>query len=105
MVSVGALAGLLLLLAANTVLAGVATRFARLWAVSRVGTLTAVVVAVPLALIASTLLLSGVLGLGVDVGDPTLAWLLAIAFPGALGVTIDYLWVASPEEVEVALDA
>lgn len=105
MVSVGAIAGLLLLLGANTLLAGIATRFARLWAVSRLGTAAAVLVAVPLVLISSTLVLSGVLGLGIDVGDHAVAWLLAIAFPAALGVTVDYLWVASPEEVETALEA
>ncbi|MFW6448229.1 MAG: hypothetical protein ACOC0X_01675 [Halobacteriota archaeon] len=104
MASPGAIAGLVLLLAVNAVLAGIATRFARLWAVSRVETAAAILVVVPLVLVVSTMLLSGVLGLGVNVRDPTLAWLVAIAFPAALGVTIDYLWVASPEEVEAALE-
>lgn len=104
MVTVTGVAGLVLLVGINTVLAGIVTRFVRLVAVTRSGTAIGILVAVPLALTLSTMLLSGVFYLGVDLRDTTLAVILAIGIPMALGLTIDYVWVASPAEVEDALE-
>lgn len=103
MVSAGAVAGLVLLVGIHTLVAAITTRFVRLSAATRIGVVAGVIVAVPLLLFASTLLLSGVFHLGVDVQDRWLAVLVAIGLPLALGATIDYLWVASPETVEAEL--
>lgn len=104
MVSLGGMVGLVVLVGLNAVLAGIATRFARLWAASRVGTVLAIAVLVPLVLTLSTMLLSGVMYLGIDLGDTTVAVVLAIAIPMALGVTIDYVWVASPAAVNATFE-
>lgn len=103
MVSPAAMAGLVVLVAIHTVLAGIATRFVRLYADTSVGVLTGIAIAIPGLLFASTLVLSGAFRLGIDLGDPALAALVAIGLPAGLGATIDYLWVASPEEVDRAL--
>lgn len=103
MVSPGEIAGVVLLLAINTVLAAISTRFARLVALTRLGTIIAILAVVTLVLTASTMLLSGVFHMGINVHDRMIAVLLAIGLPMAIGVTIDFLWVASPEAVEAEI--
>lgn len=104
MVSPGEVAGVVLLLLINVILAAVTTRFTRLLTETRSGTVVGLLLTVPLVLLASTLLLSGGLSLGVDVQDRMIVVMLAIGLPFALGLTIDYLWVASPTEVEDELN-
>ncbi len=104
MVAVAGIVGLLALVGINAILAGIITRFARLWAETRLGTAVTIGLAVPLVLTLSTMVLSGVLFLGFNVQDTTVAVILAIGLPMALGVTIDYVWVASPEEVNATFE-
>lgn len=104
MVSPGAVAGVILIVAIHTILAGIVTRFVRLYASTTFGTIAGVVVTVSFVLFASTLVLSGAFKLGFDLQDQWLAALVAIGLPLGLGATIDYLWVASPEEVEAAIE-
>lgn len=103
MVAIGELVGFVLLLAINTILAAISTRFARIVAQTRVGTVIAILLLGSLVLTFSTMFLSGVFYLGVDVQDRTIAVLVAIGIPLAIGVTIDYLWVATPDEVRAEL--
>lgn len=103
MVSPGGVLGIAVLIAVHTLLAGIATRFIRLYADTRVGTALAIATAIPIVLFLSTLVLSGPLQLGFDLQDRWLAAMIAIGLPLALGLTIDFLWVASPEEVEAEL--
>lgn len=104
MVTGGEVVGLVLMMAINTVIAAIGTRFCRLAGSTVPRSAIGIVTVIPVLLLASTLLLSGAFGLGIDVGDPVLAVVLAISWPLLLGVTIDYVWVASPEEVEAAVE-
>lgn len=103
MVSPGGVAGVVLLLAIHTLLAAVTIRFIRLYASTRTGTALAIIAVVPLVLLLSTLVLSGPFHLGVDMGDPSIAAIVAIAIPLVIGLAIDYRVVASPDEVDAAL--
>lgn len=103
MVSPGAVFGVVLLLAIHTLIAAIATRFIRLFTETRLGCALAIGLVIPTILLFSTQLLSGVFHMGFDVQEPWIAAMLSIGLPLALGVTIDFLWVASPAEVERAL--
>ncbi len=103
MVSAGAVVGILILMAIHIMLAAIGTRFIRLYVETRTGEAIAILLVIPTLLFFSTLLLSGVFHLGFDLQDRWLAAMIAIVIPFALGLTIDYLWVASPEEVEQAI--
>ncbi|MDY6818361.1 MAG: hypothetical protein SVG88_06835 [Halobacteriales archaeon] len=101
MVSALAVAGLAVLVVIQTALAAVLTRFFRIRLSTRWGSLVYAVVLVPLALLVTTMVLSGLLGLGPDLGGPTAVVFLMIGVPLAIGLTIDYLWMPAPEEVEL----
>jgi hypothetical protein len=55
----------------------------------------------PVALLATTLVISGVVGLGTNLGSQSLALLVAIALPLVLGVSVDFFWMPSPDEIEL----
>lgn len=93
--------GILVTVAVNTALAVVMTRFFRLQLETQWATAIYTLLFVPLGLIVSTIVLSGVLSLGGGV-DRSVALLLAIVFPLGVGVAIDLFWLPSPEEVELA---
>lgn len=99
MVTVGSMLGLAVLIVVNTFIAAVATRFFRLALSTKFGTAIYTLLFVPALLVMSTLVLSGVIGLGVDLQDRAIAAMVTIAFPFAIAVTIDYVWVASPADV------
>ena len=101
MVSVLALAGLAVIVGVHTLLAAVATRFLRVRLESAWGPLVYAVVLIPLLLVLSTMLLSGVLGLGPNLGDVRTVLFVLVALPTVLGVTIDYVWMPAPDDVEL----
>ncbi|WP_435347696.1 hypothetical protein [Haloarchaeobius sp. HRN-SO-5] len=101
MVSLVGAVGLLVLVLVNTALAAVATRFFRQRLDTDWGSIIYVVVVTPFVLLVTTLLLSGVLGLGGDLGSRNLALLVAIALPLVLGVSVDFFWMPSPDEIEL----
>ena len=103
MVSAGAAVGVAILIGVHTLIAAVTTRFLRLYADTPLGRTLAILLVVPLLLFLSTLVLSGALHLGFDLQDRWAAVLVAIGLPMAIGVTIDFIWVASPEAVEAEL--
>jgi len=101
MASIVAVAGLLFVVALHTVIAAVVTRFFRIRLETVWGSAVYAVVFVPMLLIASTLVLTGALGLGAAVGGKTTAVIIVVAVPLTLGFAIDLLWMPDPETVEL----
>lgn len=98
--SVLAAVGWVVIVAVHTVVAAVATRYFRVTLDATWTRALYVVLFVPLALVVSTLVLSGAFGFGGDLGREV-ALLLAIVLPLALGVAIDSFWMLAPAEVEL----
>lgn len=101
MASVLGLALLVLLIGLHTLVAAVMTRFFRLrldawWSVA-----VYVAFLIPVVLLASTLLLTGFVGIGVDLGSPTVVIVTLIVVPTALGAAVDVLYVEHPDEYEL----
>jgi hypothetical protein len=88
-------------LAVHTLIAAVMTRYFRIRLHTRWGSVLYTLLLVPLALVVTTLLFSGVLGIGVNLGTPTTVLAVLVGMPLALGVTIDVLYVPAPEEYEL----
>lgn len=100
MVSALGLIGLAVVVLVHTFLAATATRFFRLQLNTTWGRALFAAVFVPLLLFVSTLVLSGALGLGGEVGR-TGAILLVFVVPLVLGYSIDLFWIPAPEEIEL----
>ena len=94
---------LVALVAFHTLIAGVATRFFRLRLNTSWGAVVYTLVLTPMLLLISMLVFTGVLnvGSGINLGSPILVVGLLVALPGVLGAAIDYLYVPSPDEVEL----
>ncbi|GAB7009302.1 hypothetical protein [Halorubrum trueperi] len=94
---------LIALVAAHTLVAGMTTRFFRLRLSTSWGAVVYTIVLTPMLLLFSTLFFTGVVnvGVGIDLGSPTIVFGLLIALPIVLGAAIDYLYVPSPEEYEL----
>lgn len=94
---------LVALVAFHTLLAGVTTRFFRLRLSTSWGSVLYTIVLTPMLLFLSTLLFTGVfnVGVGLNLGSPTIVMGLLVALPWVLGAAIDYLYVPSPEEYEL----
>ncbi|MFB6155406.1 MAG: hypothetical protein ABEJ22_05885 [Haloferacaceae archaeon] len=88
-------------LAVHTVGAAVMVRFLRIRMKTQLGTAVYVALVVPFVLLVSTLVFTGVLGIGVDLGSAQAVLGVMIGMPLLLGVTIDFLYVPSPEEYEL----
>ncbi|MGZ0746602.1 MULTISPECIES: hypothetical protein [unclassified Haloparvum] len=101
MVSVLGILGLLFVVALHTLIAAVMTRFFRLRLETTWGTAGYVAFLIPVALFISTLVLTGPLGLGVDLGSSAVVLALLVLLPLSLGATIDVLYVEHPEEYEL----
>ena len=99
--SVLGLLELAVIVVVHTAIAAVATRLLRVRLDSQWGPVVYAVVLIPVVLVVSTLLLSGILGLGPNLGDTGTALFVLVAIPLALGVTIDYVWMPAPEDVEL----
>lgn len=97
---VGAL-GLVVLVAGHTLVAAVATRLLRVRLATRWGPVVLALAIIPVVLLASTLLVTGGLGVGPDLGSPGTAVFLLVAVPLGLGLAVDYLWMPAPEDVEL----
>jgi len=101
MVSVVDAIGLATIVLTNTAIAALLTRFFRVrmttaWA----GPLYAVLLG-SVALLVSTLVLGGFLGLGANLVTPATVVGATIVGPLALGMTFDYFWMPAPEAVEL----
>jgi hypothetical protein len=96
MVSVIGVVGTLTIVGLHTIVAGIMMRFLRLRLATTWGQLLFAVVFIPLVLLVGTLVLSGGLGLGVDLGSPVLAVGVTVLLPLLLGVTVEYLYMEPP---------
>jgi hypothetical protein len=101
MVSAAGAVGVLLIVAVNTAVAALATRFLRVRLATGWGTALYVALIVPVLELIVTLVLSGVAGLGSDLGGQVAALAVVIFLPLALGVAFDFFWMPAPEEVEL----
>lgn len=94
-------ASLAVIVAGHTFLAAIAVRLFRERLTTRWTPIVFALAIVPLLLIASTLIVSGWLGLGPDLGTPTAALFVLVGVPLGLGLAVDYLWMPPPEDVEL----
>jgi len=101
MVSVLGLAGVLVIVAAHTAIAALLTRVFRVRLKTRWGAIVFTLLIIPVVLTLTTLLFSGVLGIGGDLGTRGTAVFVTIFVPLAMGILIDYIWMPAPEEVEL----
>lgn len=101
MVSVINLVLLGVVLVIHTLIAAVMTRFFRIRLKTQWGSVLYALLLIPVVLLTTTLVFSGVLGIGVDLGSPAAAVGVMIGMPLALGFTIDVLYIPSPEEYEL----
>lgn len=93
--------GVALIVVVHVAIAVVLTRFFRLQLKTDWGAAIYTLLLVPLALILSATLLSGVFGLGGNVGGRDVVLLLVIVLPLSLGIAIDVFWMPAPEEIEL----
>ena len=101
MVSVLGLVGLAVIVAVHTGVAAVGTRLLRVRLDSAWGPLVYAAVLIPVVLVLSTMVLSGVLRLGPNLGDARTVLFVLVVLPTVLGVAIDYVWMPAPDEVEL----
>ncbi|MFA9518204.1 hypothetical protein ACERIT_13480 [Halopenitus sp. H-Gu1] len=101
MASIVGVLAFLVVLGIHTLLAAVITRYLRLRLSTIWGTAIYVAFLVPVVLLISTLVFSGPLGIGVDLGTPTAVLAVMILLPGTLGVAIDVLYVEHPDEYDL----
>lgn len=101
MTTVLAWLGLAALVVSHTVLVALLTRVFRVRLATRWGPFVYVGTIIPVVLFVSTLILSGVVGLGPNLGGTGPAFFVTILVPLALGVSIDYFWMPPPDEVDL----
>lgn len=101
MASALSIALLLALVVAHTLVAAVLTRYFRIALDTRGGAALFTVTGIPLVLLATTYVFSGLLGLGPELGSPATVITLLVAVPVGLGALIDVLYVPPPDDVDV----
>lgn len=101
MVSAADAIGLVVILFVNSAVAALLTRFFRVRLHTSWGSAAYVVLLGPVVLLVLTLVLSGVLNLGGDIGSPAAVVMLTVVLPLSLGATFDYFWMPAPDEVEL----
>lgn len=89
------------LLGLHTLVAAVLTRFFRITLHSPLGRAFFTVTAIPVVLVASTLVFTGVFGIGPVLGDPALVVAVLVFGPQAIGALVDYLYVPPPEAYDL----
>jgi hypothetical protein len=82
----------------HTLVAAVLTRFLRIRLRTQWGYLFYTTLVGTVTLFITTLIFSGVLNIGINLGDAVTAAIIMIALPLGLGVAIDILYVPPPEE-------
>jgi hypothetical protein len=101
MVSVVGLAGLLVIVLLNSAVTALMTRFFRVRLNTQWGSLLYSVLLCPLAMFV-VFMVFGVLGFGAGLNLSTgVAVSLTIFVPLVVGMTFDYIWMPSPDEVEL----
>lgn len=85
----------------HALLAAVLTRFFRLRLDTQFGWVLYAMTLIPVVLFISTLIFTGLLQIGPNLGSPTVVFGVMIGLPLALGLTLDLLYVAQPDEVDL----
>jgi hypothetical protein len=98
-------AGLAVMVLINSALAALATRFLRVRMRTNWGGMVYALLLVPLGLILLIPVYSGLLGSVVEFDATTTLLVVAVGIPLTLGLTFDYIWMPSPEDVETAPEA
>jgi len=88
-------------LVGHTLLAAILIRFFRLRLDTQFGWVLYTMTLIPVALFVSTLIFTGLLQIGPNLGSPTVVFGVMIGLPLAVGLTLDLLYVAQPDEVEL----
>lgn len=101
MVSVVDIIGLLVILLVNTAAAALLTRLFRDRLHTRWGAMLYALTITPFVLLILVLVLSGLVGLGPNLGSGAAVVGVTILLPLALGIAFDYFWMPAPEEVEL----
>lgn len=101
MVSVVSLLLLTAVIGLHTLASAIMMRFLRIRMKTRGGWLLYSLLLPPVPLFLSTLVFTGPLGIGFDLGSPAVALSVTVALPMVLGFTVDVLYVPSPEEYEL----
>jgi len=101
MVTVVDALSLAVLLLVHTAIAATMTRFFRVRLSTRWGGFLYAVLFCPTVLVVTTLVFSGVFGLGPNLGSAPAVIGLVIAIPAATGITFDYFWMPAPDEVDL----
>jgi hypothetical protein len=93
--------GLVVILGVNSAVAAVMTRFFRVRLDTDWGTVLYLIFFGPIVLLLLTLVFSGLLGLGPNIGVPALVIVLTIVLPLSIGISFDFFWMPAPEEVDL----
>lgn len=101
MASVLSLVLFVVIIGLHTLAAAVMTRFFRITLESTMGQVFFTVAAIPVVLVATTLVFTGVLGIGPELGSPVLVLVLLVLGPQAVGALVDYLYIPPPEAYEL----
>ena len=101
MVTTVGLVGIAVLVVVHTALAAIVTRLFRNRLETGWGGAIYAAIGGGFVLFVSTLVLSGIFGIGGNLGSRYTAVLVVIAMPLLLGITFDYFWMPSPDEVEL----
>jgi ABC-type polysaccharide/polyol phosphate export permease len=101
MVTVVDALSLAFILLVHTAITAMMTRFFRVRLSTRWGGFLYAVLLCPVVLVGTTLLFSGIFGLGPDLGSAAAVVGLVIALPLATGITFDYFWMPAPDDVDL----
>lgn len=101
MASVLSWLGLLAIVVGHTILTAVLTRLFRVRLATRWGPFVYVLTIIPVVLFVSTLISSGVFGIGPNLGGTIPALFTTIGIPMTIGIAIDYLWMPAPADIDV----
>jgi hypothetical protein len=93
--------GLAVMVLIHTAVVAVMTRFFRVRLTTRWGGFLYAVLICPVVLFGLTLFFSGVLGLGPNLQSAGVVIGLVIVLPAVAGITFDYFWMPSPDEVDL----
>jgi len=101
MVSVVDVVGLLVIVGINAGAAALMTRFFRVRLDTDWGPVVFTLTIEPVVLTLLVLVLSGILGLGGNLGSAGLVFGITVVLPMALGVAFDYFWMPAPDDVDL----
>jgi hypothetical protein len=101
MVSVVSVVGLLIIVGINAGVAALMTRFFRVRLDTDWGPVVFAILIEPVVLTLLVLILSGIVGLGGNLGSAGLAFGLTVILPMTLGVAFDYFWMPAPDDVDL----